>query len=57
VITYDYEGTGIGLYASKLIVEQFGGTIDVTSKEGSGSTFTIHIPVAEHKATPESKIE
>lgn len=57
VITYDYEGTGIGLYASKLIIEQFGGTIEVASSEGKGSTFTIHIPVAEHKATPEPKIE
>lgn len=49
VIKYDYEGTGIGLYASKIIVEQQGGTIKVQSSEGHGSTFTISLPVAGPK--------
>ena len=46
-LTYDYEGTGIGLYISKLIVEQHGGGISVNSAEGKGSTFTIWLPTAE----------
>ncbi len=43
-LTYDYGGTGIGLYASKVMVENYGGTITVTSKEGEGSSFTISLP-------------
>lgn len=47
VTTYNYEGTGIGLYASKIIIEEAGGTITVETKEGKGSTFTINLPVAQ----------
>lgn len=57
VITYDYEGTGIGLYASKLIVEQYNGNITVDSKEGSGSTFTISLPIAAPIPTTSEKVE
>lgn len=45
LMVYNYEGTGIGLYIAKLIVEQHGGTITVESIEGHGSTFTISLPV------------
>lgn len=38
-------GTGIGLYISKAIVESHGGTIEVKSEEGTGSTFSIYIPI------------
>ncbi len=41
-----YEGTGIGLYATKLVVEKHGGTVSVESNLGSGSIFTIRLPLA-----------
>ena len=47
VLKYDYEGTGIGLYASKIIIDNLGGSITVMSKLGKGSTFTISLPVAD----------
>jgi signal transduction histidine kinase len=44
-LEYNYEGTGIGLYLTKLIVNEHGGTIDVQSEVGKGSTFTITLPL------------
>ena len=38
------EGTGIGLSLVKSLVEMLDGTIDVKSKEGVGTTFTIKLP-------------
>lgn len=45
-LTYDFEGTGIGLYASKVMIERHGGTITASSEPGKGSTFTIKLPVS-----------
>jgi signal transduction histidine kinase len=39
-----FVGTGLGLYISRAIVEAHGGTIDVVSVEGRGSTFTVRLP-------------
>lgn len=38
------QGTGIGLYISKAIMESHGGDIRVSSVDGEGSTFTISVP-------------
>lgn len=41
------KGTGFGLYISRLIVELHGGKISVESSEGTGSTFTIVLPIMQ----------
>lgn len=38
------EGTGLGLAISKKIIDMAGGTINVKSKQGEGSEFTVHLP-------------
>jgi two-component system phosphate regulon sensor histidine kinase PhoR len=43
--TRESGGTGLGLSIVKHAIESQGGTINVTSKIGLGSTFTIHLPV------------
>lgn len=40
-------GTGLGLAIVKKAVDDHGGSISVVSKEGSGTTFTIILPVKE----------
>ncbi|HET8522961.1 MAG TPA: ATP-binding protein [Thermomicrobiales bacterium] len=39
-------GTGIGLAATRLIVQQHGGVITVDSIENQGSTFTVRLPLS-----------
>lgn len=40
-----FEGTGLGLTLTKKFVKKLGGKINVTSEPGTGSTFTVVLPV------------
>lgn len=42
---YDPNGTGIGLFIAKGIVERFGGRISAESGEGKGATITFSLPL------------
>lgn len=44
VLSGQYEGRGVGLYISKLIIEEHHGQIHVNSQLNEGSTFTIELP-------------
>ena len=43
----EYPGSGIGLAVCKKIVEQYHGTISLSSKPGKGSCFTFTLPMAD----------
>jgi two-component system, sensor histidine kinase and response regulator len=45
--TQNVPGTGLGLVICKRIVSELGGSIEVDSKEGEYTTFTVALPIAE----------
>ncbi len=46
VIRMQTEGSGLGLFIVKNIVEKHGGTIAIDSKEGVGTEFSFKLPIA-----------
>jgi signal transduction histidine kinase len=38
-------GMGIGTFESREYLREIGGTLQVTSTEGKGSTFTLRLPI------------
>jgi two-component system NtrC family sensor kinase len=48
------QGTGLGLMISHQIVADHGGTIEVRSRPGEGSTFTVKLPVTGTAPRPSS---
>jgi len=45
-------GTGVGLYLVKMAVELHGGSVEVASREGEGSRFTIRLPIKSAAPAP-----
>ena len=52
-----FQGTGMGMPIVKALVEEMGGTIDVQSELGQGSTFAVVLPFAIDRDPAEHKRE
>lgn len=48
-----YSGTGLGLAMTKRLVELHGGSIQVDSQVGKGSTFTVRLPLQGEPSPPQ----
>ena len=49
------QGTGLGLAAAYGIINNHGGTINVDSEDGGGTTFDIYLPASEKEVTKAKK--
>src|SRR5690606_6864108 len=50
--TKENRGTGLGLAVCWGIVSEHGGTIEVESRVGRGTTFTVRLPLVPRPAAP-----
>jgi signal transduction histidine kinase len=55
-VTTKRHGTGLGLFVTRTLVQQHGGTVTFSSTFGEGATFTVQLPAEpvrpEHRAPP-----
>ncbi len=52
----EYGGTGLGLAVTKQLVELHGGEIQVSSKVGSGSQFTLSLPISHNQCVERNQL-
>ena len=43
-------GMGVGVFESREYIQELGGRLDVASREGEGTSFTIILPLNGHRA-------
>ncbi len=55
-ITRNYGGTGIGMSITYALVKLMGGSIEVASEQGRGSTFTVRMPLEKVSTQANAKI-
>ena len=53
-VNRQYEGTGLGLPLTKALVEQHGGSLDLQSEVGVGTTVTVRFPAERIVASLDS---
>lgn len=46
-LSWLYTGTGLGLSVTYGIIQEHGGTVDVQSRPGAGTTFIISLPAIQ----------
>ena len=56
-LSRQYEGTGLGLTLVQKLTDLHGGSVQVESKFGEGSSFTINLPCKQNEITKPENIE
>ena len=49
----DVGGAGLGLAFVRTVAQRHGGEVEVTSELGTGSVFTLQLPMAPEEARPD----